>query len=83
MIDPLAMPGNINGLDIQINDLLEDTPKLRFVNQPDSPVVREVNAWLAEMFGYEHPYYQVGRTIITNKTGYEKLRQATRNTRGR
>jgi hypothetical protein len=84
VIDPLAMLGNLHGVEVQVNDLLEDTPKLRFVNQPDSPVVREINDWLAKTFGYNHPYYWIGqRTIVTNKSGYEHLIRLTRsNKRG-
>lgn len=68
----------INGMEIQINDLLQDTPKLKFNLTPETQTIREVNDWLARMFGYDSPYYRVGNTIITNRRGYEKLKMATK-----
>ncbi|MDN7894528.1 hypothetical protein QZM93_38670 [Burkholderia cepacia] len=72
---------NLFGLDIVINPLCDDLPRMtvsrRFAELMPTDFVADLNAWMLEFFGTENRMYVLQeRTLVVGPKGFEQIKTA-------
>ncbi|MDN7894511.1 hypothetical protein QZM93_38585 [Burkholderia cepacia] len=72
---------NLFGLDIVINPLCDDLPRMtvsrRFAELMPADFVADLNAWMLEFFGTENRMYVLQeRTLVVGPKGFEQIKTA-------
>jgi hypothetical protein len=67
----------LTGLQIMVNDWIEDTPRMRvsqrFAELMPAEFVDELQTWMTKRFGTEPQIIMMGQTVLMNQRTYDKV----------